>query len=143
MEDRVNDKFLERCADGSPRDRRNQRSFVWVVLAWAIVFVGASLLLKRGLVAAVPAQWFLAALPIVLSVLVLMVFARYLREADELQRHIQLHALALAFGGSYFAIMGYTVFEKLGAPTLETDDIALVMVGLYILGVILGRRRYR
>jgi hypothetical protein len=143
MKNETNESFLERCADVPPRDRHNQRRFVWATLVWAIAFAGASLLLKRGMVPAGPLQWALAALPIALSIVVLVVFARYLREADELQRLLQLQALAVAFGGTYFAIMGYSVFEKIGGPPLAGDDIALLMVGLYMLGVFSGWRRYR
>ena len=143
MSDDTNDSFWARCAGTTPRDRRNQRLFIGITLAWAVGFVGISKLIELGALPAGPLAWVVAALPTLLGIAVIVVYARFLRQADELQRLIQLEALALGFGGGLFALLGYRVFERLGAPSLALDDATMVMVGLYVLGVILGLRRYR
>jgi hypothetical protein len=102
-----------------------------------------SLLIKREVLPVGAVRWTVAALPCVAAVLVLAAYARFLREADELQRLIQLEALALGFGGAFFAVMGYQLFERLGALTLDAGDLGIVMALLYSLGGLLGWRRYR
>jgi len=68
---------------------------------------------------------------------------RHLRKADELQRAIQLHALALGFGASWLALCGYPLLERLGAPALVPGDYVVVMAVFFSLRILLGRRRYR
>jgi hypothetical protein len=100
-------------------------------------------LIKRDLLPDGPIPWVVAALPSVVGVFVLIAFGRFLREADELQRVIHLQALALGFGGGWFAICGYRIFERLGAPTVDVADFTIVMALLYMVGLVLGSRRYR
>ena len=133
----------ERCGGTSPRDRANQRRILWTTLAWAISFVGVSQAIKTGTLARGPMAWALALVPAALGFVVVFVYSRFLRDADELQRLIQLNALALGFGGGLFTFYAYRVFERLGAPPIGLEDATLIMIALYILGVILGGRRYR
>ena len=137
------ESWLARCTGTTPRDRRNQLRFVWAILAWAICFTGASQLIKRGVVTEGPVAWLLAALPVIASVVVLVVYSRFLSEADELQRMIQLQGLAVGFGGTYFALTGYRVLERLGAPRIDLDDVSMVMIFFYVLATFVGAWRYR
>jgi drug/metabolite transporter (DMT)-like permease len=130
------------CPDTTPRDRRNQLRIAGGCLAWAVLYVGSMLLIKQELLPAGPIRWAVAALPSVAAVFLLAAYARFLREADELQRLIQLQALALGFGGGYFAITGYQLFERLGAPEAN-GDIAIVMPFLYVVGLLIGWKRYQ
>jgi hypothetical protein len=116
---------------------------MWIFFAWAVAFTAASQLIKRGVVTEGPLAWGLAALPFLFGAGVLVAYARYLRETDELQRLIQLQALALGCGGTFFLIAGYEVLQRLGAPMGEVDDVTMVMAGFYALGTFLGWRRYR
>lgn len=135
--------FWRRCLGGvSPRDRRNQRLILWSNLAWALSFVGASMTLSRGWVTG-PAAWALAAVPVVLSVVVMVVYSRFLRQTDELQRLIQLEALALGFGGSLFGLLAYVLLRRLGVPEVDLADLSVGMIGLYVLGIFIGWRRYQ
>lgn len=142
MVEDVESSFWNQCAGVSPDDRRNQRRIVWSTLAWASVYVAANQALKRELVVG-PLAWVLASVPVVLGIVVLWVYGRFLRQTDELQRLIQLKALALGFGGSFFAYCSYSVFQRLGAPAIELQDATLVMVFLYLLGVFVGWSQYR
>ena len=135
--------FWARCGDTTARDRRNLKRAMWILAAWAVLFAGGSQLIKRDLLPAGPIPWVVAALPTIAGVFVLLAYGRFLREADELQRTVQLQALALAFGGSWFAISGYRVFERLGAPHADGMDFTLVMALFYAVGILLGWRRYR
>jgi len=84
----------------------------------------------------------LAALPTAVGVVALLGFGRFLREADELQRRIQLEALTMGFGACLFAGFGYRLFEGLGAPVASISDASIAMVFFYLIGLWVGRRRY-
>lgn len=129
-------------ADTTPRDRRNLRRFLLVLATWAVSFAGGAQLLRRGLVEPGPLGWVVAVLPAPLAVLSVVLYGRYLREADEFQRMIHLQALALGFGGGWVAVAGYRLFELLGAPAVDRGDVVLVMVGAYTVGLLYGLRRY-
>jgi hypothetical protein len=63
-------------------------------------------------------------------------------ELNELQRRIQVEALALGFGaGAVFAML-YPLFEGLGAPAVGGRATALVMMLSWAVGSWLGTRRY-
>jgi hypothetical protein len=131
------------CGDSTPRDHHNQMRILRYMATWAVLFVGATFVVKRGLLPAGPLPWILAALPVALGVFVILAYSRYLREADELNRVIQLNALAVGFGGTWLAVTGYQVFQQLGAPEVGASHFVLVMAVLYTIGVLAGRRQYR
>lgn len=130
------------CGDTTARDRRNLARLAWLTAAWAVAFVGGSLLIRRGLVPAGPLSWGLAALTLALALSAVLAYGRFIRDADELQRRIHLQALALGFAGGWLPVAGYRLFELLGGPYLERGDVAIAMALLYTLGLALGRWRY-
>lgn len=88
----------------------------------------------------------LAAIALNLAVGVGMIVAnkRYLQGLDEMQRKIQLDAMALSLGVGLIIGMAYS---NLGATGLIGHaDIALlvfVMTGAYAAGIVMGLRKYR
>ncbi len=137
------ESFWARCGFTTERGRRNELRFAGLTLVWAVCFTGGTYLIKSDLLPAGPIPWVVAAVPSVAAVFVLVEYARFLRQADELQRLIQLQALGLGFGGGFFVIVGYLQFEKLGAPTVSCTDLLAVMPLLYVVGTLMGWRRYR
>jgi hypothetical protein len=142
-QEQTREPIWARCGDTTPEDRRNQLRVLWALAVWAVCFVGGSLLIKRELVTPGPVGWLIALLPMVAGLFVLLAYGRFLRQADELQRLIQLQALALGFGGGWLAMTGYRLFERIGAPAAESGDYILVMALCYAVGSLLGWRRYR
>ena len=134
--------FWTVCFGSGPRERWAGGWFVAASLAWAMSFVAATYALRRELVAP-PVSWAVAAVPPVVAVATLLVFVRYLRELDELQRRIQLGALAFGLGAMSIAITGYPLFELLGAPKADSSRYLLVMVLSYVLGNVVAWIRYR
>ena len=126
----------------TPRERRMELRLAGACLAWGLCFVGARLLIKYGMVSGSSA-WVVGALPSVAGAMLVAAFTRYLREVDELQRTIQLQALALGFGGGFLAICGYATFEQLGAPAVDPGTMLAIMPVLYAIGTLIGWRRYR
>ena len=127
----------------TPQDRRSVIRLLLALAAWAVCFAGGSQLIKRGLLPDGPISWGVAALPTIAGVAVILAYIGFLRETDELQRIVQLRALALGFGGTFSAIAGYRDFMRLGAPAADLGDFTLVMAVLYTVGVLVGWSRYR
>ena len=129
----------------TPRDQRNRRAWgLWMVLHFFSWF-GLLILfrLRRELVPAGVLYWLVAALPLVVAAGGMWAWARYLREADELQRRIQLNALAFGFGVSYFWIVSYGVFVVAGAPKLEQGQPLLPGLVAYWFTVLYGKWQNR
>lgn len=136
------ESLLERCGDVTRRDRRNLVRVLASFAIWAVAFVAVSQLIKREILGG-PLSWLAALLPVALGVLVLATYARFLRQTDELQRLILLEALALAAGGTFFAVCCYQVFERLGAPQADLSHAIVAMGLLYAVGTAIGQWRYR
>lgn len=111
-------------------------------LAWAIAFAGAMQLIKTGHVDGALA-WCVAAIPSLGSVWMFRAFTRYLRRIDELERQIQLQALAWAAGSWFVAVCSYQLIDQLGAPSLDSSTITAMLPILYAIAIIVGRWRYR
>lgn len=131
------------CADTPERDLRNQRRFVVWCLAWAISFTAATFILVSGRPLPMAAGLLVALVPTVLGLGAVAAYTRYLREADEFQRRVQLEALALGFGAGILFMMGYRLLMRLGAPELDINDPMLVMLLTWSGWQLVAARRYQ
>jgi hypothetical protein len=129
----------------TPRDQRNRRAWNRWTLLFFFSWVGRDSLFRfrRDLVPDGVIYWFLAALPLSIAAGAMWFFARYLREADELQRRIQLNALALGFGVTFFWIATYGGLIEAGAPRLEQNLHMAPGLGAYGLALLYGKWQYR
>jgi len=143
MDEITKQPFSVGCDNATPRDRRNLTNLLWASVGWAVCLVSASFAIRRELLPEGPMAWLAAALPTVIGVFVVVLYGRYLREADELQRIIQLKALALGFGATWVAISGYPLFERLGAPPVDTGTYVVVMVVFHAIGNLHGWSQHR
>jgi len=144
MNEEIKRPLLARlCGDMTESDRRNlNRANIWLAL-WLVSFAGSTFLIKGGGAAGSgPAGWIVAAMPIAVGLGAMLAYGRYLRQADELQRRIQLQALALGFGVAFFFGFGYRLLEKVGAPVADISDVSIVMTFFYFVGLWIGRKRY-
>lgn len=128
---------------GTATDRRNQYRFTGWMLAWGVSFVAGVWLLEtstglhRGVATAI------AVMPNVFALAALVAYLRFLREADELVRRIQLEGLATGFGAGAIFAMGYFLLERIGAPVLTADRTIFVMMIGWVFGQLVGTWRYR
>lgn len=131
------------CEDLRPADKANANRFALWMLAAAIAYVLGSLLLRRGLLGTgAPAIAF--ALLVMLPALgVVRAYRRFLREADELVRHIHLQGLGYGLAAGVIFSMGWRLLELAGAPRLDVSDGVVVTMLAWSLGQVLARRRYR
>lgn len=84
-----------------------------------------------------------AVTPAIPALYVVLAFARYLGSMDELQRHIQLEAMAFAFGGTAVGTFSYGFLERAGLPHLNWQFAWPFMALLWAVGVWLASRRYQ
>lgn len=67
---------------------------------------------------------------------------RSIGRLDEMQRKLQLEALALAFAGTALITFGYGFLEGVGLPKLSMFIVWPLMATLWVIGVLVGRVRY-
>ncbi len=127
----------------SERDRRNQLRLVGWIFAWAAAWVLASAGISRGWVPGGAPAITVTLLHVLLGGAMMLAFRRFLREADELQRRIQLEALALGFGAAVVGAAAYRLLERAGAVgATDVSDVIMILAVAYSVGVLAGQRRY-
>jgi hypothetical protein len=123
--------------------RRSANPLPWVV-AWLLAYFGARAALESSTLAA----WLrivVALAPIPIAALALVTIVRGARALDEMQRRIQLEALATAFLLTVLFLMTLGLLQR--AVTLEFEDwsyahVWALLPTLYVLGLIFAKRRY-
>ena len=125
----------------TPRDGQNYRVFMWWMTGAMVSFVAATFLIDGNFIPSA-VGWALTVISVALMVVSMRSYISFLRQADELLRKVHLEALAFAFGAGVVAMMGYRLCERLGAPKLDVNDAALVMLLCWVGGQWLGSRRY-
>jgi hypothetical protein len=68
-------------------------------------------------------------IPIILGIPALLANLRFIREADEFMRKVQLHGIAIGFAAGFLFCVGYHTLEHVGAPHLPLI-FATVPLGL-------------
>lgn len=87
-------------------------------------------------------------IPVAISPAVPLAFAlwavvRFFGQLDELQRRIQLEALAVAFAATALITIGYGLLENVGLPTLSWAWVTPLMIALWGVATAVASRRYR
>jgi hypothetical protein len=123
--------------------RAYQVKFAASMIAYIIVLAVSVLILKSNPDPGAPWRIPVALLPTVPALFLIMAFTSYIRGMDELQRHIQLEAIAFGFGGTAAITFGYGFLQGIGFPTLNWTFVFPLMIGLWGVGVAIAGRRYR
>lgn len=103
--------------------------------------LGLSQRLLAGDMAGEGAQILLSLAPMLPAIFLCVVIIRMIRRMDEMQRKLQVEALALAFAGTALLTFGYGFLEGVGLPRLSMFAVWPVMAGLWVVGVLVGRFR--
>jgi hypothetical protein len=124
-------------------EQRNIRS-VWIwSLAWAAGFSAVITALEAFAERLGSFAWLLAMVPIPLTIFLILANVRFIREADEFMRKVQLHGIAIGFAAGFLFCLGYPVFEQAGAPRLPMM-VAAVPLGLgWMIGSFIVAYRHR
>jgi heme exporter protein D len=82
---------------------------------------------------------------VALGICMMIANKRYLDGLDELQRKIQLDAMALALGMGLVIGLGYSAMDIANVIEVDAEISFLVMlIGvIYLLGILIGRRKYQ
>lgn len=127
----------------SPRDQRNSRRLLYWMAAWMGTWLAVNWAISVDfLTPGMPAT--LASIaPTVLGIGVIVAYRRFLREADELRRKIELDALAVALGVGLVGSLTYWLLGRSGVVA-EVDllSMVVVMMAVYGISVIVGQVRY-
>lgn len=126
-----------------PDCRRRNAFPVGVALVAAAVILGAAILAK-GRPPGSAARIALAVVQGLATAACIVVSVRSIRGLDELQRQIQLEALAFAFVGTGILGAGYGFLQNAGLPAIDWGTVLWpAMVGLWALGFLVSNWRYR
>lgn len=132
------------CKNLPARDIRNSN----IVNLWALAWV-ATLALAAFLSGY---SWYSSAIATMIGFVVhtgtgvgmLFAYKRFLKELDEMERKIQLDALASSVGMAVIGFSGYSLLEKAAyVPELEPSYLIMLIALTYIAGIIIGRIRYQ
>ncbi|MET3598977.1 hypothetical protein [Martelella mangrovi] len=85
----------------------------------------------------------IALLPMLPALFICVVVVRCIRQLDELQRRVQLEALAVASAGTALITFSYGFLEGIGFPRLSMFMVWPLMAAIWFLGVIVGKFRFR
>jgi fluoride ion exporter CrcB/FEX len=127
----------------SEKDRRNQRQIVFWSLAWIVPFLFVDLAVSNDWIES-DAFAIVGTLAVtILGVGLLLAFRRFLKDADELRRKIELDALALTVGVGVVAGFSYSLLESAGLiDKAELMNLVVVMAATYVISVNVGLRRF-
>ena len=127
----------------SEADQKNQRRIVLVSLAWIVPFLFADFAIENGWIESDGLAIATTVVVTILGVAVIATYRRFLQQADELMRKIQLDALGLAFGVGVVVVF---MMSLLSSAAILTDfaplDLVMVMIITYVASIVIGVRRY-
>ena len=92
---------------------------------------------------AAPWKYLIAVAPMLPALVVPVAVVRFLREIDELQRRIQLEALAVAFTATAVITLTYGFLQNAGLPDLSWIWVWPIMGISWVIGLAVARWRYR
>lgn len=130
------------------RDIKNANRLNLWVFAWVVTLIIAVLVADWE----PRSEWQASILLIILAIVthagvsigVILKFKRFLQEADEMERKIQLDSLAFSLGAVF---VGWSVYSLLVLAKLVADKYSVYIIVLmsitYAVGLIVGRIRYR
>jgi hypothetical protein len=99
-------------------EQRNIRSvWIWCFIG-AIGYCAAMVALKFSPQLPALVALALALIPVAISIPVVLACLRFIREADEFMRKVQLEGIAIGFAAGFVFCVGYRMLEHAGAPPL-------------------------
>jgi hypothetical protein len=121
--------------------RKYLKEFLAAMIGYALVLSVSIVLIQHHRHA-----WWrypVAVAPILPGLFIVIAVVRQLRRVDELQRRIQLDAMAFAFAGTAVVTFTYGFLEGVGLPRLSSSWVWPVMAVLWVSGAAAAARRYR
>ena len=139
-------KFEQACIDKGlvPKDIKNANIANAWALAWALTLAGISYAADQSWYDSIAVIVAGFAIHLAIGIKLVFVFRKFIKEADELERKIQLDALAFSVGVVIVSFSSYSILEKSFQVPELTPSIMLVILSVaYMVGIIVGRRLVR
>jgi len=118
----------------------------WLALtAWLLVHFGVRAFLESSQALAPGTRLLLSLSPVPVFAAFLWTFLRAVRAADELERRVQLEALALAFPLGLLLLTSLSLVQRavvLNAEDWSFNHVWPMFVVLYLIGLARARRHY-
>ena len=141
----MNEKIINDTCDITAQTKKNTlRLFFWTV-AWVLATAGVTFGSKN--------LWNFNTWLTIIAVLIhiglglgmIRVFKQYLLGLDELQRKIQLDAMALSLGIGLVLGCSYELLEDIKLIPFEPEipHLLILMSLTYVVGTVLGHRKYQ
>jgi len=112
------------------------------LVLYAVLLVGANLI-EAALDPAGGLKIAINLLPMLGALAAAWAIMRALWQMDELQRRIQLDAIAISFLGTALITFGWGFAEGAGLPRLRAFAVWPIMATLWAVGLVIAQRRYR
>lgn len=112
------------------------------LLLYAALLVGANAL-ERAIEPTGALKLAINLLPMIGALAGAWAIMRAIWRMDEMQRRIQLDAIAISFLGTALVTFGWGFAEGAGLPHLRAFSVWPIMGALWALGMVIAQRRYR
>jgi hypothetical protein len=132
--------MLTSSASRTPRDRRNLLWISIMQVVWLASLIANGSAFQDLFTAQV--RTLLAWLPLAVGAVVIWSYVRFIRQADDLQKLIQLSALAIGFGVVFVFTLAYPPLERIGLPHLEPNHYTAIGWFTYIFVAAFRSSRY-
>jgi len=124
------------------QNKQYLRALTTTLVVYGLVLVGSIELVTHASIIS-PWRDLVVLSPMIPACAVAWIVLRELRRMDELQRRIQLEALGFSFAGTALLTFSYGFLEDLGYARLSMFTVWPVLAALWVLGLVLARRRYQ
>lgn len=133
------------CTKGLPkRDLKNANRVNFLALLWALTLMISTYLAQADMLDSAPTLIIAFVIHTVIGIAMLLSYKHFLTQLDELERKVQLDALALAVGIAIISFSSYSILAKAGTlPPLNSAYLIALIALTYMVGIIKGRLAYR
>ncbi len=121
------------------------KTYVMQFSATMVLYVVMLLVSVWGVknLAELPVRIVAALLPMIPISLALLVFLRFFGTLDELQKRIQLYAMAFSFGATGMLTFTYGLLQNAGLPQVSFIAVFPTMIALWGLGSVFASWKYQ
>ncbi|ACJ27024.1 Conserved hypothetical protein [Shewanella piezotolerans WP3] len=133
------------CAKGLPkRDLKNANRVNLFALLWALTLMLSTYLGETGVLDNTLLLIIAFAVHSMIGIAMLLTYKNFLTQLDEMERKVQLDALALAVGVAIISFSSYSILANTGTvPPLNSAYLIALIALTYMVGIIKGRLAYR
>ncbi|GIU15065.1 MULTISPECIES: hypothetical protein [unclassified Shewanella] len=133
------------CAKGLPkRDLKNANRVNLFALLWALTLLISTYLSENELLGSGLLLTLAFCIHTFIGIAMLMSYRHFLVQLDEMERKVQLDALALSVGVAIISFSSYSILQNSAiVPPLNAAYLIALIALTYMVGIIKGRISYR